>query len=122
MEDSGARHQGQNGDTTRIGNDYFAWFQTTERQDRRNFLQRLHGDAPAYVINAAALDYSREQKRPQQPLNGVSKRSPGVPRGASGARTSAGLRHRQSAPRARGPRRGLWLSGLYEKGLAIRSR
>jgi Transposase IS66 family len=71
VDDTGARHQGTNGYTTRIGNDYFAWFQTTERKDRINFLQLLQGGSPAYVINDAALGYFREQKLPQQPLTAL---------------------------------------------------
>ena len=71
MDDTGARHPGQNGYTPRIGNAYFAWFQTTERKDRPNFLQRLHGASPAYVINEAALSSFREHKLPQSPLNAL---------------------------------------------------
>jgi hypothetical protein len=71
VDDTGARHQGKNGYTTRIGNEDFAWFQTTERKDRLNFLQLLHGGNPTYVINDAALDYVCEHKLPQQPLTAL---------------------------------------------------
>jgi hypothetical protein len=71
VDDTGARHQGKNGYTTRIGNDNFAWFQTTERKDRLNFLRLLHGASPAYVINEAALSYFREHKLPQSPLTAL---------------------------------------------------
>jgi hypothetical protein len=53
VDDTGARHQGKSGYTTRIGNAYFAWFQTTERKDRINFLQLLHGGSPASPFNMA---------------------------------------------------------------------
>jgi hypothetical protein len=44
VDDTGARHQDKNGYTTRMGNDDFAWFQTTAHKNRIHFLQRLHGD------------------------------------------------------------------------------
>ena len=42
VDDSGARHQGRNGYVTQIGNDFFAWFASTERKSRINFLQLRH--------------------------------------------------------------------------------
>jgi hypothetical protein len=42
-DDTAARHQGQNGYTTHIGNDYFAWFATTASKSRVNFLSLLRG-------------------------------------------------------------------------------
>lgn len=41
MDDSGARHQGRNGDVTQIGNDWFAWFASTGSKSRINFLELL---------------------------------------------------------------------------------
>jgi len=40
-DDTGARHQGQNGYCTYIGNDLFAWFASTEPKSRVNFLELL---------------------------------------------------------------------------------
>ena len=42
VDDSGARHQGNNGYVTQIGNDWFAWFASTGSKSRINFLQLLH--------------------------------------------------------------------------------
>src|SRR5271155_3595891 len=39
VDDTGARHQGENWVTTHIGNDLFAWFETTDSKSRRNFLE-----------------------------------------------------------------------------------
>lgn len=41
VEDTAARHQGQNGYGTPIGNERFTWFSSTERKSRLNFLARL---------------------------------------------------------------------------------
>ena len=43
-DDTGARHQGKNGYTTAIGNDLFAYFETTDNKSRLNFLHVLQGD------------------------------------------------------------------------------
>jgi hypothetical protein len=40
-DDTGARHQGKNGYCTYIGNDLFAWFESTESKSRLNFLSLL---------------------------------------------------------------------------------
>lgn len=39
VDDTGARPQGKNGYTTPIGNDFFAWFESTEQKSRVNFLR-----------------------------------------------------------------------------------
>ena len=36
-DDTGARHQGVNSYCTHIGNEWFAWFETTPRKNRINF-------------------------------------------------------------------------------------
>jgi hypothetical protein len=56
-DDTGARHQGQNGYCTAIGNDLFACFESTDSKSRLNFLQVLHGSQRLYAINATALAY-----------------------------------------------------------------
>ena len=40
-DDTGARHRGKNGHCTYIGNDLFAWFESTESKSRVNFLRLL---------------------------------------------------------------------------------
>jgi hypothetical protein len=42
-DDTGARHQGHNGYCTAIGNDLFAYFESSDRKSRLNFLQVLQG-------------------------------------------------------------------------------
>jgi len=71
-DDSGARHQGQNGYVTQIGNPYFAWFESTNSKSRINFLRLLCAGEPTYQVNAAALDYMRGQGLPQAPVRALS--------------------------------------------------
>ena len=55
VDDTGARHRGQNGYTTHIGNELFAWFGSTKSKSRINFLQTsFEGSTPAGFI---ALDF-----------------------------------------------------------------
>jgi hypothetical protein len=65
-DDTGARHKGQNGYCTHIGNELFAWFSSTESKSRINFLGCLsQGGTPLYVLNAGALAYLELQKLPR---------------------------------------------------------
>jgi len=59
VDDTGARHKGKNGYCTHIGNDMFAWFQSTESKSRINFLKLLRGSYTDYVLNDEALAYMR---------------------------------------------------------------
>jgi len=61
VDDTGARHKAANGTCTQIGNDHFAWFGTTARKSRLNFLELLRAGHSDYVINAEALAYMRER-------------------------------------------------------------
>ncbi|MGH9556866.1 MAG: IS66 family transposase [Terriglobales bacterium] len=65
-DDTGARHQGHNGYCTVIGNDLFAYFESTDSKSRLNFLQILHGGPGGgpgdYAINDTALAYWKRQK------------------------------------------------------------
>lgn len=61
VDDTGARHQGQNGYVTQIGNDFFAWFGSTASKSRINFLQLLHAGSITYRVTEEALAYMREQ-------------------------------------------------------------
>jgi hypothetical protein len=65
VDDSGARHQGRNGYATQIGNDFFAWFASTESKSRINFLQLLRAGACRYCLTDEALGYLRGQGLPQ---------------------------------------------------------
>ena len=65
MTDTSARHQGVNSYCTHIGNEWFAWFETTPRKNRINFLKLLRGQRTDYVLNSEALTYMSEHKLPQ---------------------------------------------------------
>jgi len=64
-DDTGARHQGKNGYCTVIGNDLFAYFESTDSKSRLNFLQILQGPERNYAINDTALAYWKRQKLAQ---------------------------------------------------------
>jgi len=57
VDDTGARHEGKNGYCTQIGNEFFAYFESTDSKSRLNFLQVLRGEHRDYVINEIAVDY-----------------------------------------------------------------
>src|SRR5712692_10304009 len=68
VDDTAARHQGQNGYCTHIGNELFAWFASTESKSRLNFLELRRAGHTDYVIDAAARAYMQHQKLPQAQL------------------------------------------------------
>jgi hypothetical protein len=51
-DDTGARHDGKNGYCTYIGNELFAWFESTQSKSRVNFLSLLRAGHQDYVLNA----------------------------------------------------------------------
>jgi hypothetical protein len=61
VDDSGARHQGNNGYVTHIGNQYFASFHSSMSKSRVNFLELLRAGQTDYRITTNALDYMKEQ-------------------------------------------------------------
>jgi hypothetical protein len=62
VDDTGARHDGHNGFCTAIGNDLFAYFESTDSKSRLNFLKVLRGVTPGYALNEVAFAYWQEQK------------------------------------------------------------
>lgn len=68
VDDTGARHKGNNGFCTHIGNNLFAWFGSTESKSRINFLELLGAGKNEYMLNADAIDYMKSQKLPITPL------------------------------------------------------
>jgi hypothetical protein len=65
-DDTRARHEGHSGYCTHIGNELFAWFESTESKSRVNFLELLsQGTERRYVLNAGAFDYMARQRLPQ---------------------------------------------------------
>jgi hypothetical protein len=63
-DDTGARHQGHNGARTRIGNEPFAVFTSTDSKSRLNFLEILRGPETDSAINEIAVAYWQRQKLP----------------------------------------------------------
>jgi Transposase IS66 family len=61
-DDTGARHRGKNGYCTVIGNDLFAYFQSSDSKSRLNFLHVLQGSQHDYAINEATLAYWERQE------------------------------------------------------------
>ncbi len=65
VDDTGARHAGKNGYCTHIGNEWFAWFQSTSCKSRINFLELLRAGRTDYVLNAEAVRYMVVSKLPK---------------------------------------------------------
>ena len=65
VDDTGARHQGHNGACTQVGNEFFAFFASTESKSRLNFLEILRRPHTDYVINQTAVAYWLRQKLPK---------------------------------------------------------
>lgn len=68
VDDTGARHQGQNGHCTHIGNEFFAWFSSTKNKSRINFLELLRTGYKDYVIDEIARLYLEQHKLPPTQL------------------------------------------------------
>lgn len=68
VDDTGARHKGKNGYCTHIGNEWFAWFSSTESKSRINFLELLCAGHIEYVLSGEAFEYMAAQKLPKEQL------------------------------------------------------
>jgi Transposase IS66 family len=64
VDDTGARHQGKNGYCTHIGNEFFAYFASTDSKSRLNFLEVLRGEHTDYAMNEIAVAYWEKQHLP----------------------------------------------------------
>jgi hypothetical protein len=64
-DDTSARHEGKNGYCTCIGNELFAWFESTQSKSRVNFLELLRAGHGDYMINAGTLEYRQRQGLPK---------------------------------------------------------
>ncbi len=62
VDDTGARHEGNNGYCTHIGNELFAWFESTRSKSRINFLNLLRQDHTDYVLTEHSFSYMKRQK------------------------------------------------------------
>jgi len=76
VDDTGARHQGNNGYCTHIGNEFFAWFRSTDSKSRVNFLKILRGEHEDYVLNQEAFEYIEGQKMPTELLERLKSLEP----------------------------------------------
>jgi hypothetical protein len=65
-DDTGARHNGKNGYCTHIGNELFAWFESTDSKSRINFLKLLRAGHADYVITEDAIGYMKGHKLPKR--------------------------------------------------------
>jgi hypothetical protein len=72
VDDTGARHKGQNGYCTHIGNESFSWFESTGSKSRINFLRLLRAGHSDFAINMDAVCYMHSNKLPQEALNVIS--------------------------------------------------
>jgi hypothetical protein len=66
VDDTGHRHQGQNGYTTQIGNEDFAWFASTPHKNRLNFLTLLRAGDKTRTITEEGLAYMKQQGLPAE--------------------------------------------------------
>lgn len=64
-DDTSARHQGKNGHTLHIGNEWFAAFFTSESKSRVNFLEVLRQPFDDYRVGGDALFYMEAHGLPQ---------------------------------------------------------
>ncbi len=65
VDDTGARHDGKNGYCTHIGNEYFAWFKSTNSKSRINFLKLLCASKFNYILNDDAFQYMTDARLPK---------------------------------------------------------
>ena len=61
VDDTGARHQGKNGYSTCLSNEFFAYFSSGKSKSRINFLEILRASFTDYIVNADAVAYMQQQ-------------------------------------------------------------
>lgn len=71
-DDTGAKHQGKNGYTTVIGNEWFSYFYSSGSKSRDNFLQALQGGKPVYVLNEEGKHYLESDNLAQKHWRALS--------------------------------------------------
>ena len=72
VDDTGARHQGNNGYCTHIGNESFSWFESTGSKSRINFLKLMRAGHSDFAITMDAVCYMQTNKLPQKVLNTIN--------------------------------------------------
>ena len=117
-DDTGARHRGQNGYCTYIGNERFAWFASPQSKSRINFLELLRATHQDSVVNAGALEYMARQGLPKVKLAVLETQGGGF---ATKARWQAHL----NGLGITGPRHvriateGAWMGSLLAQGFPV---
>ena len=66
VDDTGLRQNGKNAFCTHVGNNDFAFFQSTLSKSRLNFLEILRGQYTDYCIDASGLEYLKTRHFPQE--------------------------------------------------------
>jgi hypothetical protein len=74
VDDTGARHKGQNGYCTHIGNESFSWFESTGSKSRINFLKLMRAGHSDVVISMDAICYMQANKLPRKVLDVFDKK------------------------------------------------
>ncbi len=74
IDDTGARHDGKNGYCTHVGNEGFAYFESTESKSRINFPKILRAGYKDYVLNVDALAYMADRGLPKKILPELAAR------------------------------------------------
>ena len=64
-DDTGARHKGENGFCTVIGNDLFAYFRSSKSKSRENYLRILRGSQEDFILNEYSRSYLEKQQLAQ---------------------------------------------------------
>ncbi len=72
VDDTGARHKGQNGYCTHIGNESFSWFESTGSKSRINFLKLMRAGHADFAINSDALAYMQANKLARWALDAIT--------------------------------------------------
>ena len=67
------RHAGKNGFCTHIGNEFFAYFKSSRRKNRINFLEILRGENLDYILNNDAHIYMIQNNFPKSTLKKLYK-------------------------------------------------
>ena len=75
VDDTGARHDGNNGYCTHIGNELFAWFKSTDSKSRINFLELLCAGKSDYILNDDAFQYMIDARLPKSPFTLLTESS-----------------------------------------------
>jgi len=78
VDDTGARHKGKNGYCTHIGNEFFAWFESTESKSRVNFLKILQCEHSDFILNEDALEYMAAHRLPMFQLEKLTDAGPEI--------------------------------------------